>query len=317
MLVALTAALAVAPAPNAESTLAWSAPTGCPDRDAIVARIEAHLGTPLDAPRPVVVQASAEVVADSAGYLLRIEVRSDSGQRRREIAGGDCDELSSVAALLVAIAIDPGVTTPTSDAQPEPEPAPEPEPEPEPEPDPEPEPEPDPAPRRVGGALRVAGGLAIGPLPGPAPLLSIAGAIRVRWFRGELAVAHRLARETTSRTGDGAVAEIASTTAELAACGVPSLRIVEFPLCLGVEAGALTGRSREVRAPATGAGPWLAARGGGGVIVLPIERLGIAIDLDVVVPLSRPGFVVEGVGELHRAAPAGVDGILGLEVRLP
>lgn len=325
MLAALTAAFAVAAPVSDASTVTWSAPEGCPDREAVVGRIEAHLGTPLATPRPVVVSARGEVVAASAGYLLRLEVQTESGQRRREIAGGDCRELSNAAALLIAIAIDPGATAPVADAAPgqdteaqsDPEPEPQPQPQPQPAPQPAPQPEPDSRPRRVSGALRVAGGLAVGPLPRAGPTLSIAGAVRANWFRAELALAHRLARETTSRTGAGAVAEIGSTAAELAACGVPSLRIVEFPLCLGMEAGALTGRSREVREPASGAGAWLAARAGGGVIVLPIDRVGLALDLDLVVPLSRPGFVVEGAGQLHQPAAVGFDGVLGLEVRLP
>ena len=62
---------------------------------------------------------------------------------------------------------------------------------------------------------------------------------------------------------------------------------------------------------------WAAANLGPGVIFAPIPRLGLGLQADLVVPVSRPGFEIEGGGEVHRARPVSVYAWAGIEVRFP
>jgi len=96
----------VAPAAGAIE-LEWDAPASCPDRASAQARLERALedrqATPHEPTRIEV-----EVREAAEGYALTIKV--DQGERvgRRTLEGNDCDALADVAALVVAIALEPG-----------------------------------------------------------------------------------------------------------------------------------------------------------------------------------------------------------------
>jgi hypothetical protein len=61
----------------------------------------------------------------------------------------------------------------------------------------------------------------------------------------------------------------------------------------------------------------VALSAGAGVHVVPHRSLAIGLDVDLLVPLVRPGFAFDDVGEFHRAAAAGVAALVGLEGRFP
>lgn len=325
--------------------LRWSAPETCPTQSEVAAQIEGLLG--LDHTGGASVRADATVSREDPRWTLTIEIETDSGSRTRTVDADDCDELASMTALLVAIAVDPGLATrppgapsegrpessgpeaPSSDGGVESEPgaAPESELSSEPEAPPlevpsdaEPEPsEPDiqpPEPPPGSGGVRghaLAGvGLGIGTLPGVAPVLRLGGGLRWRFALLELSAVYRLPRRVASDR-----AELWTLAADVRGCGIPHARSVSFPLCLGAELGAIAGRSFDVVRPDRGRAPWILAHADGGVGVALGPRVGIVVDASLVVPLVRAGFEVEGLGVLHRVGPVGLDSTIALHLSFP
>jgi hypothetical protein len=77
-----------------------------------------------------------------------------------------------------------------------------------------------------------------------------------------------------------------------------------------LEIGWATGEGDGVSDPARGGGLWMAARGGAFATVEVVDWLALHASAEAVVPLSRPSFVLDGVGEVFE--PAVVSGRLGL-----
>src|SRR6478672_11904733 len=102
-LIVLGRAAIAAAAPVA---IEWSAPSGCPERERVVQRIERELG-PLvleDGPR---VEASLAVVHDDdATWRLHLAIHKDTTTLgERDVTGASCDQVIDAAALIVALAI--------------------------------------------------------------------------------------------------------------------------------------------------------------------------------------------------------------------
>lgn len=325
----LWAASMLAPSPGG-STLSWDAPAGCPTSESVHARIETLLDGPISAPRDVVIDARAVVTAGRPGsdWRLALEIGSASGQRRRELTAASCDELAQVTALLVAVAIDPSaagraMTASDADAPPPAEPTPAPTLQPPTSPPPTsstPATPPPSAPASdsgLAGAVRVAAGLDLGVVPSPAGALAGAVALRGRGWRVDLGALHRFARPVPE-IGIGAVtARVWATAATIDAAWVPAIPRVEFPLGVGVEAGAIAGRSEGLAAPRRGRGGWAAVRGSAGLVILPWERVGITVDARIFVPVTRTRFAIADVGVVHGVGGVGGQFMVGLEARWP
>ncbi|KYG00965.1 hypothetical protein BE21_06710 [Sorangium cellulosum] len=85
--------------------------------------------------------------------------------------------------------------------------------------------------------------------------------------------------------------------------------------CAGVELGRMHAEGYGVSNPGEGSGLWAALRSGAAAswVVAPWMRL--RLRLEAVVPLERPRFVLEGVGEVHEPSVA-ARAALGLELAL-
>ncbi|WP_159396890.1 hypothetical protein [Sorangium cellulosum] len=85
--------------------------------------------------------------------------------------------------------------------------------------------------------------------------------------------------------------------------------------CAGVEFGRMHAEGYGVSDPGEGGALWVALRGGTAAawVVAPWMRL--RLRLEAVVPLKRPRFVLEGVGEVHAPSVA-ARAALGLELAL-
>ena len=79
----------------------------------------------------------------------------------------------------------------------------------------------------------------------------------------------------------------------------------------------MRGQGEGLDVPRRAALPWLAAEVVAGLRVDVLRRLSIRADVSMLVPLLRPGFTLDGMGTLHRAAAVGGTAGAGLEVRLP
>ncbi|WAS91421.1 hypothetical protein [Nannocystis punicea] len=182
--------------------------------------------------------------------------------------------------------------------------------------------------RPHGHALRVAAGFEGGLLPGPGGGLHLAYALRLPVLRFELAGSLWPARRRDAAApGVGATALLGAVAVRV--CPTPHLRgprpgvpgprtprLLEFPLCLGVELGALDVRAfgfsdaRAVRAL------WAAAQVQPGVAWRFSRRLALWGGVALVVPFNRATFTIEPEPTLFRVGAVGVRAELGLEVHL-
>lgn len=228
-------------------SLAWSAPAGCPESEAVREAIVDRLGRdPFGAPDTTDVDLSGTVEAlPEGGHRVRLVLAGADGTplgERELLADSDrCGEVLDGTSLVAAMMIEaprPRATFTLPPPAPPPEPAPRPAP-PEPEEAPAPEEAPPPvvteppAPEPPGPALRLASRLgptlALGPTPDPSAGLRAElglGADALPWF--ELGVGAHLAVER-ERGGRGATFQL--VTVEVAVC--PRL-LHEGPLDLDV-----------------------------------------------------------------------------------
>lgn len=88
--------------------LHWDAPVGCPTGNDVKAEVERLLGAGATVPAERVV-ARARIEALARGNLLVLELSGREKESRRELVGKTCGELGKAAALVLALAIDPGL----------------------------------------------------------------------------------------------------------------------------------------------------------------------------------------------------------------
>ena len=348
----LLAVVAFAAPPVAEPAPpqpAWNVPAACPEASSLTDAVTRWIGRPIASD---VRRLDVSVVRDDSGdYALTVVFEGTTGtELRQTLRDPDCDVVVEAAALKVAFAIDPEATaiaieTPASTREPAPVPETAPPPEgteataPAPAPTPgevpprarTPAPTPTPAvppsrpicaPRpRAGASLRpcadfgVHAGVQVGPLPRVGP--GIGGSITVSWARLSVAtsVAHWFAA-ATRRPGTEAEARVRLTAADVAACGRLGVAAVEFPLCGGLQVGALHGRGQGVDDPRDDRLAWIAAIAHAGVVWVIGGRFAPYLRAGLAVPLSAYRFHVNGDDEVHRAARAAFQGALGVAVRV-
>jgi hypothetical protein len=325
--------------PGAEAVvLEWDAPGSCPDAAAVRRALAGYLGEAPSAEAGAAVRAVARVSERGGGYRLSLRTETPSGVTTRQTTASDCTVLVDATAVIVAIAVDPSTMLARGAAAPEPvavEPAVEPgpvEPEPEPvaaepvaesaaepvvEPAVEPVPPTPPEPR-VRFGMRVGGGVDVGVLPGLAGGVRLAGAAFGRGWRAELRGDSWFPRTTIVQDGIGGRVSLVSLGAR--GCGVPAVARVglEFPLCAGLEAGAMRGDpvGDRIASPQSSRRPWLAADASAGLAWAPRRFIALVLQAELVVPILRAGFRV-GEVEVHRVGPVAGRGLLGLEARFP
>lgn len=298
------------------SRLAWDAPAGCSERAEVVAKVEELIGARFEVPREESVQVYGRVVQRAPSWVLTLSLTTSTGTEQRTLETKTCAALVEAAAVVIATAIDPMAIEPPPPPPPDPEPRVEPEAGVELPPRELPPTRPAPNHRRstTAGFVRAVGGVSVGPLPAVAPLIGLGVGLRRPWLRAELVAIHGFAQDAPSPWGVG---RIHQWSAIARICAVPSVRWVEFPLCAGPELGVMTGRGRGVDASSTGQALWGAANLSPGILFVPSPRVGIGLQVDVVVPWSRPGFEIEGGGVVHRADAVGLYALGGFEVYFP
>lgn len=313
--------------------LSWEVPEGCPTREQLIERSEVLLGRSFgEAGDPDLVVA-ARIAARGERWVLELDFDAP-GDRLRTLEGRDCEELLEAAALILATTVDPAALLDEFDEdedeaelEPDPEaPAKEPEPVEDEEPavaavpveEPRVEDPPDAEPEGLGGFVGLAGGVGFGPLPSLAGAPILALGLRRRALRVELLGGAWFSLPALVEGSPEVGARVWLGWAALRGCGVPRVgpeQRVELPLCAGLELGGMRAESFGVDQARAGTLAWLAVDAGIAVIYRFGAKLGLRLGVDGVVPLLRPGFTVAGLGELHRAAPVGVQGSLGVEVR--
>lgn len=319
--------------PSDEDAVSFTGPPGCPSAADVRARVTGYLGGG-ETLVGVRIDARVEVRegADAAeAFALDVTVASASGTTHHSLTAGTCETLADAVALVAAVALDPvEVASAIEAAKTSPPPAPEPAAAPEIEANEKPPPEParpepgpprprqDPPKRRpVLFALRPDFALDFGPLP----RLGIGGGFTTtvlgRGWRAEAGMVALAPRDAASDIVRSATASIGLIAGRARGCGVLGRSLVEFPLCGGVEIGALRGEGAGTTVNARSRRAlWSAAVLGPAIAVVPRRFIAIVAGVEAVFPFARPAFDL-GDETVHRARVGGVRAGLAVEIRVP
>jgi hypothetical protein len=297
--------VAAPPAAPPPVELAWEAPPGCPDAKRILGEIARLLASTEPGPHRKRVRASAQPRRTIEGsWRLQLVVGDDRGETaRRTLASRSCMVIADATALIVAIAIDPTIPVTAAPADAAPEPAP---------PVPASQPTPPiatelslerPAPTPASRARFAAGVFGMGRqgvLPGVAGGAGVALAALVGRWRLDLSAGYVLPKDVYLASVPAAGARLSQLWLALAPCLVLKRRSLEFPLCAGLEGGALAGRGiGGAVAPTDGRQPWLALTSGAGTVWMVGEDVGIFVSAAAVLAVLRPAFDL-GSEPVHR-----------------
>ncbi|WP_438025566.1 hypothetical protein [Sorangium sp. So ce233] len=325
--------------------LRWTAPADCPAGAAVEAEITRLLGDQSPASNGTL-RAAGTIAPAGSGFALYIELSRDGWKSARTVRGATCRALADAGALIVAMAIDPEVATrsgpvatgdrssaATRPANPAPEPPAAAARTAEPTPprglaesvSPTTERE-----RPTEGAAERAPllRLGIGVMSDLGTMQGVSGAIEP-WagvvvgparFEAGASFWPGTTAESAARPRSGGTVDLIAGS--LTACVLlpPIARAVRphFEVgvpCAGIELGRMHAEGYGVSDPGDGSTLWVALRGGAAAawVVAPWMRL--RLRLEAVVPLKRPRFVLEGVGDVHEPSVA-ARAALGLELAL-
>lgn len=295
--------------------LDWSAPPSCPSRDEVVARV-ARL-------RPNLTRASSGLRATATvtpaprgrwRVRLRTEVHGDVGERSLE--GRTCALIADATAVVLALASDalPDAPPPAHlPALPEsvvqlddPESA-----------RPPPAlPPPLPPPRRL---LALGLDVAVDPMAFAVAALALGlhGALELGALRVELALAQQLP-STLSGARQDTGADVLATTLSARACAMRARPTVSIGLCASATGGVMWAAAFGLQRNDVAAWPWAAAGGGAALRVGPGRgRIAVIARVEALANITRPRFVVEGVGVAGEVSALALWTSLGVEMRWP
>lgn len=330
-------------------TLRWEAPAGCPDRAQVRDLVEATLGEVDEADeggrRAVDVGGRLEAHPPE-GYRLVLEL-NDGRAGTRELQGPSCRELSEAAALVIAMAIDPrllerGPGTPEgpsevpgapetpgevpdtpeavelgapteAEAVEEVESARIEEVEPTPVPPPAP-----PVPRRRPSFVgRLEAGVGGGPLPGLSGVFGAMVGVGGRAWRAELGASYWTPRTATSSGNPDVGARAQLWAVAMQGCGEPRWRMLSFPSCVGLLAGAVQARGVGALPATRITTRWVAAAVEPGLVWWVGSHWGLGIRARGHAALARPELRSEPSGTIFVGSPVGGSLRVGVELRWP
>ena len=311
--------------------LVWVAPPECPDADAGRALVAGY-----SAGRETANAVVGRVEIRAVGQGFRATVSTAEGSDVRTLEGETCDGVAHAAAVVIAVslvsasesepetesvrvgaeeeadAVVPDVA-PAQAAQqrrPEPEPV-----NPEATREPTVSSPPSRARPRLRHGLGLAGGVAYGPAPAAAGVVRVGYRVGGRLWRVELDAAYTTPRRIDYGGSDAAGGRFQSASGAARGCGLPGLRRVAFPLCLGAEAGALIGQGFGTDITRGGAGAWFGLVAAAGVEIELTRWVALFAGGDLLVNLVRPAFAAQRRATLFRTPRLAGRGLLGLEFR--
>jgi hypothetical protein len=333
VLALVAASLTASRAAHAEVDLKWDAPPGCPERDDVLNRIGALVGSSLDKTEGLAVEGTIE--RTNGRYSLELLVRDGREVRTRVIASESCADLAGAAAVTLALLLgievhsaeppaDGGTSTPTTSNDPSTkardggsqkrderaargDAATE---------KPTPPEAPEASSQGWNLLLRVPAFSAdFGPMP--KPTLGVGLGVGVRHASWRFLLDGRISRGQTvsaPELGDGVGAELERLTGEVMACRGWRLPPFELGPCVGLAV-------EHVSARGTGAGvspelqraTWPALRAGAVTHWYALDSLAFFASVTGYVELSRPRLVIEGLGEIGQFPTLAAGFLLGAE----
>ena len=150
----------------------------------------------------------------------------------------------------------------------------------------------------------------------PSAGLGAGGAVGLsgRLFRIE--VLGRYWSPRTAELGD-AGGRFSLWTVGVRGCPEPSYKTLRFPLCLGVDAGQMSGEGVGLDYVERAVRPYVSAAIAPALVWGPTPRMGVFVGVEGVVPLLRPTFEAQNVGTIHRTGAFAGQANLGIEVHFP
>jgi hypothetical protein len=280
----------------------WTAPAGCPAREAVELEIARLLAQSDAAPLDV----EGEVTTDSTGELLRsrlrLTIRSGDAEDARTLESTECATLASAAALLAALAVDPTVIERAAE---------------EPETDDEavalvsslgdpiarPRRAP-PEPSALAFEIGARASLDFGTMPSVAAGVGLAASFGAA-FRVELGLGWFPERFAPVMGSSSVGGDLTLVTASLDAVW----RVLDDDFAIapraGVEVGLFFGTGTGVTDPESAVVPVVLAAAGLEIAWRSARPFWAAVGGAVLIGLFRPRFRLDNVGEVHQVAPAG------------
>lgn len=320
-------------APSEPLVLNWQVPPGCPDGSTVEREVLQLAQLTPGTGHRVVAQGRIRVLSGSFHLQLNAELGGIAGQR--EFSGTSCRGVTDAAVLTLALMLNP-------DARPEsvrsePERASDQEPAPESEPPPE-----GPAPRASARTetssrattpsehesrysarwpLRLFGGASGGVRTGVLPDVGLEVGLGAVMAAGPVSAA--LAGQVTL-PDSGPMPESSEASVELWLLSVGALAGWQFSVAtvgVGTHAGLdwtrAAGRGEGISDPEQANIHWLSAQMGATAMLSVSEHVAVGSGVFGLVPLARPGFTVEGVGEVYRPQPVGIRAYVGVFLKTP
>jgi len=249
--------------------------------------------------------------------VLKLTIEFEQGRLERTIEVADCHLAASLAALTIAVAMDPSAVLDeleearaVSDV---------------------PDPAPPPAPLRRGPQAGVGAYAIIG--AGAVPFPSVGGRVsgQLRWRAGPSAthgpqlIVDAIAPQAAWLDPQGAMGDAAATARVLLArvaigareCWEPRMTAISVPLCAGLDVGWILGEGRGLEENRSSRQVWLGLPVSTGLRVAVGRRLHLAADVETSINLVRPEFRVSDADLGHSIPALGLRGILGVEWRWP
>lgn len=300
--------------------LTWHAPEGCPSEASVREAVRESAGA--DPVRPPSIVADARV--ERRGVRWHVVLETAPGWPARQLEASSCAALADATAVIVAGLLISSATSvsPRTNARASLEPASSTSPEPV---------SPTPAPPLgVGEAVTVvgrggfrafhgvvAGVVDVGSLPTAAAGARIGIAWTPRRARVELVGSYYASQSRTTGLSQ-AGADLGLVAIEGRGCfAVVTGTFATVAPCAGVVVDLMTARGFGGLVNYDASGQWTSVTGGG-LATIPIASwLSLRATADAQVPLTRPEFVVEGDGSVHRPAALGLRTEIGAEVHFP
>lgn len=275
-------------------TLAWDAPSGCPSRAIVERTVRAWMEPDRGGQASPTVRVEAAVRPADGGWELDLSLASPGGSEHQLLRASRCETFVEVVALKVALAADPAaiLRSLATALPPSPEPL---------------------APRfAVRGAL----GAGIGPLPDISAFAAVAGSLEWPGWRLEAGVTGWLPRPAAYPDLPNVGANFTLVTGGARGCLVPAMGKVDFPLCAGVEVGALQGTGFGATRDEASTELWTAGVAGPAARIPLGGSTSLWIGADAVVGVVRPSFFVRNLDQLYRPDPVAARTWAGFELRL-
>lgn len=296
--------------------LDWTAPAGCPDRAEVLAHV--HRLVPAPPSASLAVRASVREVDE--GFRVELEMQG-SASGARTLRASTCASVARATALVIALALDPSASLEPEDEPPPPPPF-------VPPPRPEPPPKPAQPPRSPAPTGSEPDGLhpfvvaTVGAeralLPDVAPNVALGFGVTYGPLRADLGLRITPARSTSLTTVPGAGVSIGAVDLALRACARLVDRSVALHGCAAARGVRFSGEAFGVTESYREQAYTLAIEPGFVARFPARGRFALELDIALVVPLTRPDFVVTRLGtdlSTFRVPALGGRGGIGGSVR--